>query len=296
MLPALETPTRDEITLGDMITAIRRSRLVLLAFLLVGTGAGVCAGLLMSKQYEAVVVVSPVTDDGSGRLGGGLGALVSQYSGLASLAGVSLTAGNKRDETIAVLQSELLTEKYIRDHDLLPVLFPKDWDPALKSWKPLKKRDIPTLWKGNRYFGKNIRKVTDEKRTGLVYLKIKWKDADTAATWANDLIKLTNDYLREKAVKNSEANIQYLTEQAAKMDTVEAKKVIYTLMEDEINKAMYARGRQEYALKVIDPAFPPEKPSSWGPTALGIFGLIGSLFAFLIWIFTRRVLSNTTTH
>jgi hypothetical protein len=44
---------------------------------------------------------------------GGLGALASQFGGLASLAGVSVPGDSKKYESIAVLQSELITAKYI---------------------------------------------------------------------------------------------------------------------------------------------------------------------------------------
>jgi len=277
----------NEITLRDVGIIIWRSRFWLAVFLIIGTAAGVAWGLWRPKEYEAVIVVAPVTDQsGSSRLGA-LGALASQYSGLASLAGVSLSDSNERDQTIAVMQSEFLTERYIRERNLLPILFPHDWDARSGHWKRGDKDHIPTLWKANRYF-KKVRNVTDERRTGLVYLKITWKDPNIAAAWANDLVQLTNSYLRDKAIQESERHIAYLTEQATKTEAVEAKRAIYALMQDEINKAMVARGREEYVLKIIDPAVPPERPSSSGPLGMATLGFSGGLVAFVLWIFARR--------
>jgi uncharacterized protein involved in exopolysaccharide biosynthesis len=277
----------DEIKLRDVFEAIRRFRVAVLTCLIIGTCAGIALSLLSDKKYEAAIVVSTVSDDGlSGRLGG-LGALAGQFGGLASLAGISIGGNNKRDETIAVLQSEFLTEKYINDHNLLPVLFSKYWDSGTGKWNTTDKKRIPTLWKANRYFNKSIRKVTDEKRTGLVYLKIEWKDPAVAALWANDLVKLTNSYLRDKAIVESEKSIAYLREEGAKTDSVDARHAIYTVMENEINKEMLAREREEYALKIIDPAVPPERPSSFGPLGMGIFGFAAGLMASILWVAIR---------
>ena len=283
----------DEIKLRDVFGAIWRFRIAVLTCLIICTCAGVALALLSDKKYQAEIVVSTVSDEGLSSRLGGLGALASQYGGLASLAGISIGGNNKRDETIAVLQSEFLTERYINDHNLLPVLFSRDWDSSTGKWKITDKKRIPTLWKANRYFSKSIRKVTDEKRTGLVYLKIEWKDPVVAAQWANDLVKLTNSYLREKAIVESENSIAYLREQGAKTDSVDARHAIYSVMENEINKQMLAREREEYALKIIDPAVPPERPSSFGPLGKGIFGFAAGLMLSMFLVAVRtRVFSN----
>ncbi len=52
-----------------------------------------------------------------------LSSLATQFGGLASLAGVSVSGDSRRSESVAVLQSEALTEQYIQANNLLPVLF-----------------------------------------------------------------------------------------------------------------------------------------------------------------------------
>jgi uncharacterized protein involved in exopolysaccharide biosynthesis len=273
----------DEITFRDLLKEIRASKVLLCGLIAACTLAGVAIGLIVDREYEASTVLLPVTDDNTGR-GGGLSALASQYSGLASLAGINLlgAASGKKDEAIAVLQSELLTERYIRDNNLLPVLYAKGWDPIAQKWRPTDPNKIPTLWKANRDFRK-IRGILDDKKANMVVLKITWKDPKQAAKWANDLVTMTNSYLRDKAIQEAERNIAYLNEQAAKATVVEARKSIYSLLETEINKEMLARGRAEYALKVVDPAFVPEKPSSAGPVLLGLLGFgLGCTAAVLV--------------
>jgi uncharacterized protein involved in exopolysaccharide biosynthesis len=140
-------------------------------------------------------------------------------------------------------------------------------------------------------FKNDIRQVTDDKKSGLIVLSIQWKDPALAAKWANDLVRITNNYLRSKAIEEAERNITYLQDQVLKANAVEVQKGIYSLMEQEINKVMLARGREEYALKVVDPAFAPEKPSSPGALMLGALGFaFGCLLSLLI-VFGRRAIA-----
>ena len=278
----------DEITLRDVVAEIRSSRTLAAILLAVFTLGGMAIGLLSQKEYTASTVLSPVTEDNSGRLGGGLSALAGQFGGLASLAGISLNGNKAKDEAIAVMKSEMLTETYIRDQNLLPVLYPKLWNPVTHQWRTSDPDKIPTLWKANRYFDKTIRGITEDKK-GLVTLSIRWKDRRQAAQWANDLVKLTNSYLRNKAITEAERNIAYLNEEADKTSVVEVKKAIYTLLETEINRSMVARGREEYALKVLDPAFVPEKPSSAGAKLLALLGFGLGATVVVLTAFGRRV-------
>jgi uncharacterized protein involved in exopolysaccharide biosynthesis len=278
----------DEISLRDLFTEFRNSKVILCVLIAVFTVGGGILGLLSEKEYQASALLSPTIEDNTGRMGG-LSALASQYSGLASLAGISLPGSKGKDEAIAVLQSELLTESYIRDKNLLPILYAKLWDPRTGKWLTSDPKKIPTLWKANRLFTKQIRGVSEDKKGSLVVLTIKWKDPKQAALWANDLVKLTNSYLRNKAIQEAQRNIVYLNEQAAKTNVIEAQKAVYSLLETEINKEMVARGREEYALKVIDPAFVPERPSSAGTVMLGLLGFgLGCTVAVLV-AFGRRV-------
>jgi uncharacterized protein involved in exopolysaccharide biosynthesis len=276
-------PTLDhdaEVGFGALAREVWRGKLIVAAAAIVCAGVGTAIGLLAPKQYEASLMVSPVLEDsGSGRLGG-LGSLAAQYGGLASLAGLSLPGRGHKDEALAALQSELLTQAYIRDHNLLPILYWKDWDAAAQRWTT---REPPTLWKANRFFKNEVRDVTEDRKSGLVLLKIRWHDPRLAAQWANDLVRITNNYLKTKAIDESERNIRYLNEQAVKTNVLEVQKAIYALLQDEINKEMVARGRDEYALKVVDPAFVPEKPSSAGPVKLGVGGFaFGLLLSALV--------------
>jgi uncharacterized protein involved in exopolysaccharide biosynthesis len=281
----------EEIRLRDLVADLRRAAVPLIATTIICGIIGAATAILSDKEYDAFILVSPIEQDSASNKGA-LGAIANQFSDLASLAGVTPPGASARSEPIAVLQSQLLTQNYIQAENLLPILYANKWDEASKRWKPTDPKKIPTLWLANQYFMKKIRHVTDDKVTGLVTMRIRWKDPRQAAKWANDLVKATNMYLRDKSIRESERNIAYLTDAGAKTNVVEVKKAVYSLLEQEINKEMLAQGREEFALRVVDPAFPPERPSSLGAIALTIVGLVSGALISVIVVFARRVLSH----
>jgi hypothetical protein len=189
---------------------------------------------------------------------------------------------------VAVLQSEAITERYIRENGLLPVLYSSEWDAVRQQWKTDDPKKIPTLWKANVVFKKGIRFVATDLKSGLVTMVIKWKDPVLAAKWANGLVRLTNDYLRDKTISEAERNISYLGDQAARTDVLGVKEAIYSILQNEIKKMMLARGSAEYALKVIDPAVAPERPSSPQPVIWTLMGFFGGFFVSLAVVFVRH--------
>jgi uncharacterized protein involved in exopolysaccharide biosynthesis len=263
-------------------------RLILAVAFVCGILSGVAAWVL-PKKYEASVLLLPVARESSSDKLGGLSAIASQLSvgGLSELAGLS-NSGSFKAESVATLQSDALTEQYIQHNNLLPILYSTMWDPKLGTWKTHDPDKVPTLWKANETFKKTIRQVSTNPKTGLVTLAIRWKDPKLAARWANDLVKLTNDYLRSRSLSESEQHIAYLQEQLAKTNIVPLQQSLYALMESEIKNQMLARGREEYALRVIDPATVPEKAISLGRAAMGLIGFAVGAFASAAFLFLRH--------
>jgi uncharacterized protein involved in exopolysaccharide biosynthesis len=268
----------DEISVKEVFRILWNDRFLIVGITLVVVLATVVTVLISTKKYDAIMMISPVADDSGGSR---LSSLVSQVGGLgalSSIVGLPNPSNTQKAETIAVLQSEKLTETFIRNNDLLPILYSEDWDALRQTWKVSNPKKIPTVWKANGYFRSNVRSVTTDTKTGLVTLTIRWRDPKLAAKWANDLVKMVNDYLRKKTIDEAERNISYLSDQAARTDAVAVKEGIYAILQNEIKKMMLARGSEEYALKVIDPAVPPEKPATPRPILWTTMAFFGGLF------------------
>lgn len=218
-------------------------------------------GVTSSKYYKASVVVAVANTNSAGLAG--LGGMLSQIGGpLVSLAGISGgNVGDPRSEAMAIMESRALTTRFIEENGIMQILYASKWNAATKSWIVGKPGDEPTLWKANEAF-KKVRKVVDDRKTGMITLTITWSDPKLAARWANGIIQMTNSYMRDKAIRESERNVEYLRSQVQKTDLVEIRNALHGLIESEFRTSMLARGRDDYALKVIDPAAPPEFPAS----------------------------------
>jgi uncharacterized protein involved in exopolysaccharide biosynthesis len=277
----------DDIRLKELLQVLWRSKWSSLAIILALSLLAGGAAWISPKKYKAVIVVSPVTNTpGSGQMSG-LSSLVSQIGGLASLTGLGGVGDSRKAESLAVLQSHAIAAQYIGANRLLPVLYAKRWDARTQRWKETDPEKIPTLWKASEYFNKHVRNVATDPKTGLVTVTVTWTDPHLAAEWANDLVKMTNDSLRNRAIEESDRNIAYLNEQASKTDVVGVKQAIYALLQNEINKEMVARGSDEYALKVLDPAVAPEAPSSPDPVLWVLLAMFAGVLLSVFVVFVR---------
>lgn len=276
----MESTDSDEINLRELFGVFWKGRWLIVAAAMCCGLVGLGAAVVVKKQYLATVVVSPVSQAQGGGMGG-LSSIASQFGGLASLAGISIGDDSQKMESIAVLQSEEITQRFIREKNLMPLLYADEWDSVAGKWRNTNPKTMPTLWKASQYFKRDIRVVVQDKKTGLYTLRIRWTDPELAAKWANELVAMTNAYLRARKIDDSERNITYLKETVAKTDMVPVQAAIYNVLEAEIKSVMMARGSEEFAMRVVDRAVPPEWPDSPKKIVWAIAGtLLGGIGAF----------------
>lgn len=234
--------------------------------------------LTATPRFRAEVVISEVKDGGAG----GPVSLAGQLGGLANLVGVNLGALDGTSQlSMAVLRSRMLVEEFIRRNQLLPSLLARAGP------------DAPaTLWHGVNSFQEDVLLIQQDPRTGLVTVAITWTDAATAARWANDLVALTNEIVRARALQNAERNISYLRKQIDQTPVVELQRVMYNLIETETKTLMLANVREDYAFVVVDPAVPPEIRVSPKRTLMVVLGTLVGGFLGLMFAFARATVRN----
>lgn len=268
----------DEISLKDIADALLARRWLIVLMTIGFAIGGAAVAFLLPEKYEASIVLSPVDDSAGGKLGGA-GSLLSQFGGLAALGGINVGGSGKKAEAIATLQSHGLTENFIRDNNLLPILYADKWDAERKAWKTQDPEEVPTVWKAEKKFAKKIRSIGEDKKTGLVTLTIEWTDAELAARWAKDLVERANRDLRAREITQSQTNLAYLNDQLTKTSVVELQKAIYSLIEAEIKKVMIANGSDEFAFRVVDPPRIAEERSS---PKRGLIVAVGLFLGFML--------------
>lgn len=263
----------DEINLLDYWNILVRHKKLIAVIVFITTLAAAVVSLLMAPIYRAEVLMAPVTDEETK----GLSTLANQFNGLAALAGINVGGGkNAVDEAIATLKSRALTEAFIKEENLMPVLFPEHWDAQKKIWKVKDPKDIPGAWDAYKKFN-HIRKVQYERKTGLVMLSIEWTDPELAARWANRLVERLNRHQQQDAIQEAEKSIAFLKQELVKTNVVEMQQTIYRLIEAQMKSITLANARNEYAFRVIDPAVEPQERAKPKRTTMVVGGFLAGL-------------------
>jgi uncharacterized protein involved in exopolysaccharide biosynthesis len=269
----VQGPYDDEIDLWELWETIWSGRVLIAAIAGLFTLGGVTYALLAQEWFKADVVLAPAEKKS---IGGALG----QFSGLAALAGVDIPGAGEQ-EPVAVLKSNAFSRAFIEDQKLMAVLLEgQSFD------------DAPDIRDAVKTFNTNIRSVTEDKKTGLVTLSIRWKDPETAANWANLLVERLNDRLRNQALAESERNVAYLQREIAASSVVSLQQSMGRVLEGEMQKLMLARGNEEFAFKVIDRAVPPKQRDAPKRALIAIVSLLAGGFLGIIAVFIRKAIAN----
>jgi len=276
------------LTWSGVLAALRRDRWLHLSIFAFCLAVAAAFAFLTEPVYRAQAVLLPVSaseQDGllSGLQGSGLGSL-------AGLAGIELGAGDEfRKEALALLTSRDFTVRFIEDEKLLPLLFAKKWDERAQRWR-VEESKIPTIDQGLERFDRSVRKVTEDRRNGLVLVSIEWPDRQRATQWANTLVARANAELRRRTIDDSERRLEFLRRELAKTDVVGLQQTLYRMMESELRKITIASVREQYAFRVVDPARVPLKNRQVRPRrALDLLLGFGVALAFSIWLLWMRV-------
>lgn len=285
-------PSGDEesISLFDLWRVLSSYKWMIAGITLLSVLASAAAALLMTPMYRAEVVLAPVTgNEDTGRYS----AQLEKFGGIAALAGVNLSQhSSRKNEAIATLESRLLTEQFIEDEKLLPVLFHELWDQDAGGWAVDDPDDQPDLWDAYELFDEKVRRISTDKRSGLVVLSIEWEDPELAARWGNELVRRVNAMLRERTAEESQKAIGFMQQQLKQVSAVELEQVLHRLIESEMKEIILANINEEFAFRVIDPAAPPGEPfrPRWAQMiAIGaVLGLIAGLTLALLLGFAAR--------
>jgi uncharacterized protein involved in exopolysaccharide biosynthesis len=277
----------DQVDFAKLFLVVWNRRWWVMASIVLFTCAFAALWFFSRPIYRATTIMVPAGSEQTG-LGASLAGSLGPIGGLASLAGFGLGADAVETEaSLAVLRSREFTEKFIREKNLMPLLFEDAWDAKAKQWK--NPADAPTLARGFKEFDSGIRTIARDKRTQLVTMTIDWHQRQQAAEWANELIARLNAEMRARAIAKSTASVGFLEQELQKTPLLGTQEAINRLIEAQIKQRMIANVTHEYAFRVVDRAMVPDridkiwpKGSVLFPVGLllgGLIGVIGVLLA-----------------
>ena len=277
----------DEVTLLELLLILRDEWWVLVASVLTGVLVAIVLALTMSPVYRANVVVAEINSAGVGQ--SATSSLLGQLGGLAGLAGVNLRGfGNDLNNGRTIIQSRSFMEQFVKEQNLLPLLYPDLWDKDKNEWKADVNRP-PALWQGANKFMREAFSFDEDSDTGLLTISVEWPDPSLASKWANRIVELANETARQHDIIDAGRSIAYLNDQIEKTNAVELQRVLYNLIETEQKTLMLANVRLDYVFRVVDPAIAPVTPAKPNRLFLLFLGVFAGGFLGLMIVFVRRV-------
>ena len=290
-----QTPLDDEVDLKELFMVIWSGKWLITAIAGIAVVASAVISLMLPNIYTANALLAPAEQSG-----GSMSALMQQYGGLASLAGLSLPSGEDGSRAqlgMQLMKSRAFIGNFVERRDILPELMavdvwdagsgqiifdPESYDAATKTWireMEAPKLPAPSAQEAHKAFSE-ILGVSQDKQTGYVTVSIDHQSPTIAAQWVNWLVEDVNTAVKAQDVAEAKKSIEYLREQVTNTSLADLQAVFFDLIQSQTETVMLAEVRQEYVFKTIDPAVAPEeksKPSRALICALGTIlgGVLG---------------------
>jgi len=241
----------------------------------------------------------------------GMSGMVGRYSGMASLAGISLDSksGSKDQEAIARIKSfEFFSNNFLPNMKLENLMAVKKWNQAsntltyyagdfnsesrqwLRKAKP-PRSNIPTSQEAYEEFVE-IMSVNKDKKTNLVTLMVEHKSPFIAQQWVEIMINQIDQVMRDQDRQTATKSIEYLNSLAPTVINEDIKKALSALQQEQMKRLMMVEANDNYVFKVLDSPIAAELKSKprrsliviWGT----ILGMVLSALGVLVFNYTRK--------
>ena len=293
-----QAPADDEIDLKELFMVLWLGKWLITAITGLAAVTSVVVALMLPNIYTANALLAPAEQSG-----GGMSALMQQYGGLASLAGVSLPGGEDGSRAqlgMQLMRSRAFIADFVERRDILPELMavdswdagsgqivfdPESYDAASKTWVrevEAPKLPTPSTQEAHKAFSELLG-VSQDKQTGYVTVAIEHQSPVVAAQWVNWLVEDVNAAVKTQDVTEAEKSIEYLREQVTNTSLADLQAVFFDLIQSQTETVMLAEVRPEYVFKVIDPAVAPEEKSKPSRALICVLGtLLGGMLGVVI--------------
>lgn len=263
-----------EVDLLEYLHAIlkRKYSLTAVAFL----GAVVMFGLtfLQSNIYFATAVLAINIDEKPGgvapkeyRSSDTIGLLERDFV-------INSAAANERERIMARMRSARFSEIFIKDNNLLPYIFHKQWDENSKKWKDGFQPDIRDAIKA---FNDGMRGIQYDEKSGLMLISFNSRDPVLSADLSNKFVIQFNKYARGIALDELAERRNYLESRLRVIQNLELQRSIYRLLETQLAAETLINARSTFPLEEIQPAVPPLvkiKPKRLFTAAISFIGFM----------------------
>ncbi len=251
--------------------------------------SAVLFSLSLTNYYrsESILVAADSQDLGS----------MSQYSGLASLAGVRLpsSGGDGVVEIIEIIKSREFVKHLLSFEEILPSLMAPEsynkntqeliYDPRLYDNNEMRwiEGAAPSYLEVHETYINEVLTISEDKITGLISITVEHISPLFARDFLMLIIAESNNLKREKDINTSNKSINHLKVELSNTSLIEIKESINQLVRAQLEKRMMANANEDYSLAIIEPPFIPEKKSKPSRALICIVAtMLGGILSVLI--------------
>ena len=260
--------------------------------------------LMLPNIYQSQAVMMPMEANQ------GMSGMLGQYSGMASLAGISLPSesGSKAQEAIARIESfEFFSNSFLPHIKLENLMAVKKWNQAsntltydasafnsesgqwVRKVKP-PTSTIPSSQKAYKQY-QAIMSVSEDKKTSFVTLSVEHKSPVIAQQWVEIMMDQIDQVMRDQDRQTALQSIAYLNSLAPTVNYEEISKALASLQQEQMKRLMMVEANENYIFKVLDSPIVPEmkvKPKRSLIVILGtMLGMMLSVLGVLVLHYTR---------
>ena len=221
--------------------------------------------LMLPNIYQSQAVMMPMEANQ------GMSGMLGQYSGMASLAGISLPSesGSKAQEAIARIQSfEFFSNSFLPHIKLENLMAVKKWNQAsntltydasafnsesgqwVRKVKP-PTSTIPSSQKAYKQY-QAIMSVSEDKKTSFVTLSVEHQSPVIAQQWVEIIMDQIDQVMRDQDRQTALQSIAYLNSLAPTVNYEEIKKALASLQQEQMKRLMMVEANENYIFKVLD--------------------------------------------
>tara|TARA_R110001599_G_scaffold3083_2_gene17219 strand:- start:328 stop:1410 length:1083 start_codon:yes stop_codon:yes gene_type:complete len=288
-----------EIELKELSDAIFQGKLTIIIITIIFSILSVIYAISLPNIYKSEALLAPNIRE----QGGGLGALAGQFGGLASLAGINLGGGNydKIGYTLEVIRSRQFLYNFILQNDLkAPLLAAKGWNVETNTlvydanlynvksgtWvrgENASMQSEPSLFKAYEQFVKENLTVSRDSNTGMVAVGVSHYSPILARELVDKIVKEINQTIKQQDLAEATKSIRYLEKEVEATNVTSAQTMFYQLIEKQQQTIMLTKVRDDYVLKIVDPAVIAEEKTKPKRALISILGaMLGGVLAVFI--------------
>jgi len=264
-------------------------------------GFVIAALSLQGAHYAYPVEMQVTTVQQTG--GGGSRSGLSQLSGLASLANISLpTTQNEVQFQLFVegLFTRDLADEIAKNHDIMVAIYGSEWDEATQTWQqprigtmasfklwlrsllglaPTQPWHAPNGENIQSFLSYSLQLTQDPRKPYLATLTMTTGSRELSIRFLNLLVKTLDEKLRRQAVQRANSYIDYLSSKLATVTISEHRDALAQSIGEQERYAMVANSGRPFAAEVFQSPWASNLPSSPSPRQ-----------AYITWVFLGAVI------